>query len=108
MDSVQAELTFGHLRYCFKYVPPGPNAYLAMEVEPANVGMKINEQKTKYMIATVAFGDRKFEVVNEFVYLGALLTPQNEVGFEIQRRIQTANRCLCDLCGHLIWHVRQS
>jgi hypothetical protein len=55
------------------------------EAEAAKVVLKINEQKTKYMIAsgnrtildskpTVAFGDKNFEVVNEFVYLGALVT----------------------------------
>jgi hypothetical protein len=60
--------------------------------------MKINEQKAIYMIAignmsiliagqTVAFGDQNFEVVNEFVYLGALVTPKNDVGLEIQKRI---------------------
>jgi hypothetical protein len=73
-----------------------------LEAETSKVRLKINEQKTKYMIAarnrtilavgqTVAFGDRSFEVVNEFVYLGALVTPNNDVGLEIQRIIQTAN-----------------
>jgi hypothetical protein len=43
---------------------------------------------------TVAFGNKNFEVVNEFVYLGALVTPKNDVDLEIQRRIQTTNiRC---------------
>jgi hypothetical protein len=49
--------------------------------EEAKVGLKINEQKTKYMIATrndttirdlgqsVATGDKHFEVVKECVYL---------------------------------------
>jgi hypothetical protein len=37
------------------------NAYLALEGEAAKVGLKVNEQKTKYMI----------EVVKEFVYLGS-------------------------------------
>jgi hypothetical protein len=33
---------------------------------------------------TVAFGkDKNFEVVNEFVYLGALVTPKNDVVFQI-------------------------
>jgi hypothetical protein len=48
--------------------------------EVAKVGLKINEQKTKYMIAarndrticevgqSVAIGDKHFEVVKEFVY----------------------------------------
>jgi hypothetical protein len=29
----------------------------------------------------VAFGDKNFEVVNEFVYLRALVTPKNGSGF---------------------------
>jgi hypothetical protein len=57
------------------------NAYLALEGEAAKVGLKINEQKTKYMIAarndmkicdvgqSVAIGDKHFEVIKEFVYL---------------------------------------
>jgi hypothetical protein len=55
------------------------NAYLALEGE---AGLKINEQETKYMIAArndttirdvgqgVAIGDKHFQVVKEFVYLG--------------------------------------
>jgi hypothetical protein len=71
---------------------------LALQAEAAKVGMKINKQKTKYMIAagnrrifyngqTVTFSDKNFEVVNEFVYLRALVTPKNDVGLEVQRRI---------------------
>jgi hypothetical protein len=69
------------------------NAFLALETKAAKVGLKINEQKIKYMIAagnrtildarqTVAFVNRNFEVVNEFVYLGVLVTPKNDVGLE--------------------------
>jgi hypothetical protein len=58
--------------------------------------MMIKEQKTKYVIAaenriildaiqTVAFNDKNFEVVNEFVYFGALLIPKNDVDLEMQR-----------------------
>jgi hypothetical protein len=52
-----------------------------LEGETAKLGLKINEQKTKYMI--VARNDRKirdehFEVVKEFVYLGSLMTPTND------------------------------
>jgi hypothetical protein len=51
------------------------NAYLALEEEAAKLGLKINEQKTKYMNAagndrtfrdvgqSVAIGDKHFEVV---------------------------------------------
>jgi hypothetical protein len=84
-------------------------AYLPLEIEAAKVGLKINEQKTKYMIAarndrtirdvgqSVASGDKHFEVFKEFVYLGSL----NDVSLEIQRRIQTANRCFFGLREHL-------
>jgi hypothetical protein len=58
------------------------DAYLALEGEAAKVELKINEEKTKYMIAarndrtirdvrqSVAIGDKHFEVVKELVYLG--------------------------------------
>jgi hypothetical protein len=84
-----------------------------LERETAKVGLKINEQKTKYMIAarndttirdvgqSVAIGDKHFEVVKEFVYLGSLMTPTNDVSLELQRRIQTANRCFFALRKHL-------
>jgi hypothetical protein len=36
------------------------------------------------------------------VYLGSLVTPTNDVSLEIQRRIQTANRCLFGLRKHLL------
>jgi hypothetical protein len=57
------------------------DAYLAMEREAVKVGLKLNEQNTKYMIAarndttirdvgqSVAIGDKHFEVIKEFVYL---------------------------------------
>jgi hypothetical protein len=89
------------------------DAYLALERETAKVGLKINEQKTKYMIASridgtirdvgqsMAIGDKHFEVVKEFVYLGSLMTPTNGVSLKIQRRIQTANRCFFGLHKHL-------
>jgi hypothetical protein len=84
-----------------------------LEREAAKVGLKINEQKIKYMIAarnertirdvkqSVVIGDKHFEVVKEFVYLGSLVTPTNEVSLEIQRRIRTANRCFFGLRIHI-------
>jgi hypothetical protein len=59
--------------------PTVRDAYLALEIEAAKVGLKIHEQKTKYMIAarndttirdvgqSVAIGDKHFEVEKEFV-----------------------------------------
>jgi hypothetical protein len=88
------------------------NAYLALEAEAAKIGLKINEQKTKKKNdcrnrtifaagQTVAFGDMNFEVVSKFLYLGALMTPKNDIGLEIHRRIQTTNRWFCGLRKHL-------
>jgi hypothetical protein len=64
------------------------------------VGLKINESKTKHIRdvgQSVTFGD---------IYLGSLVTPNNDVSLEIQRRIHTANRCFLRLrkqlqLGHL-------
>jgi hypothetical protein len=50
---------------------------------------------------SVAISDKHFEVVKEFVYLGSLMTPTNDVSLETQRRIQTANRCFFGLRKHL-------
>jgi hypothetical protein len=67
----------------------------------------------KYMIAarndrtirdvgqSVAIGDKHFEVVKEFVYLGSLMTPTNDMSLEIQQKIQTANGCFFGLRKHL-------
>jgi hypothetical protein len=79
--------------------PAVRDANLAVERKAAKEGLKINEPKTKYMIVArndrtirdvgqgVAIGDKYFEVVKEFVYLGSLMTPTNDVSLEIQRRI---------------------
>jgi hypothetical protein len=84
-----------------------------LEIEAAKVGLKNNEQKTKYIIAarnerticdvgqSVAIGDKHFEVVKDFVYLGSPMTPTNDVSLEMQRRIQTANGCYFGLRKHL-------
>jgi hypothetical protein len=66
------------------------DAYWALEKE--TVGLKINEQKTKYLSAarndttirdvghSVAIGNKHFEVVKEFVYLGSSADDTNEWG----------------------------
>jgi hypothetical protein len=93
------------------------DAYLALEGEVAKVGLKINEQKTKYMIAarndrTIRDVGQNFEVVKKFVYLGSLMTRTNDLSLEIQRRIQTTNRCFSGLLKHLqssrTFHARQN
>jgi hypothetical protein len=87
--------------------------YLVLGAETSKIGLKINEQETKYIIVA---GNRtildagQIVVVNEFVYLGALMTPKNDVALEIQRRIlQICASAACEnISGHLTWHVRQN
>jgi hypothetical protein len=57
---------------------------------------------------SVTIDDKHFEVVKEFVYLGFLITPTNDVSLEIQSRIQTANRCFFRLRKHLSHLSRQT
>ena len=87
--------------------------YLALERAANNVGLRVNEAKTKYMIASkkshtehaigqnISIGDKNFEVVDEFVYLGALVRGDNDISLEIKRRIFAANRCFSGLRKHL-------
>jgi hypothetical protein len=60
-----------------------------------------NDRTIRDVEQSVAIGDKHFEVVKEFVYLGSLTTPTNDVSLEIQQRIQTANRCFFGLRKHL-------
>ena len=71
-----------------------------------SVGLKLNEEKTKYMISSketspsghnVSFGQRNFECVRDFIYLGTQVNNNNDQGEEITRRICLANRCLFGL-----------
>jgi hypothetical protein len=81
------------------------NGYVALEIKAAKLELKINEQKTKYMIAarndrtilevgqSVEIGDKHFEVIKEYVDLRSLRPSTNDVSLEIQQRMQTADRC---------------
>jgi hypothetical protein len=60
-----------------------------------------NDRPIRNVGQSVAIGNKHFEVVKEFVYLGSLTTPTNDVSLEIQRRIQTANRCFFGLRKNL-------
>jgi hypothetical protein len=57
-----------------------------LEIEAAKEGLKINEQKTKYMVAARNDGDKHFEVVKEFVYLRSLMTPTNDNCLYLEER----------------------
>jgi hypothetical protein len=50
---------------------------------------------------SVVIGDKDFEVVKDFVYLGFLMTPTHDVSLEIQRRIHTAKKFFFGIRKHL-------
>ncbi|PSN54154.1 hypothetical protein C0J52_06854 [Blattella germanica] len=63
-------------------------------------GLKINVEKTKYMLVTkkenntncIKINDYTFDQVQEFTYLGSKLNSENNVGREIKQRITNGNR----------------
>jgi hypothetical protein len=68
------------------------------------VGLEINVEKTKCMIAQrvvlpedihthLEVGAYKFSRVQKFKYLGTLITQNNEIQEEIKARIHASNRC---------------
>lgn len=78
--------------------------FVAIEQASKNVGLTINEHKTKYLVATrnqqtqqqrqttITIGDYNIEQVDSFVYLGAEVNQTNDISLEIKRRIQHGNR----------------
>jgi hypothetical protein len=72
-----------------------------IESEARKRGLRINENKTKYVEVTRASsnsdplrcGKYVFEHVNEFNYLGSQLNQTNSTSSEIQARILSGNRC---------------
>ncbi|XP_062710769.1 uncharacterized protein LOC134288870 [Aedes albopictus] len=78
--------------------------YTRLKREAAKVGLVVNASKTKYMLvggtehdrirlgSNVTINGDTFEVVEEFVYLGSLLTADNNVSREIRRRIISGSR----------------
>ena len=78
------------------------DAFESLNREASVLGLKVNADKTKYMVATnasgirgqtVNIGEYNFEIVNSFVYLGSLLNVENDIEEEIRRRIAIGNRC---------------
>jgi hypothetical protein len=71
-----------------------------IESEARKRGLRINENKTKYMEVTRAASNSdhlhcvkyEFEHVKEFTYLGSQLNHINSISSEIQARILSGNR----------------
>ena len=76
--------------------------YRQMEGEALKIGLLVNEEKTKYMRMSrtesrrrpqeLVIGNKKFEGVSGFKYLGVMLYSDNSISREIMERIQAGNR----------------
>ena len=86
--------------------------YIKLKQEAEKVGLVTNVNKTKYMKTgdflvpnqhqnSVNIGGHNFDIVEEFVYLGALTRRDNDISLEIKRRIMSANRSYHGLQRHL-------
>jgi sorting nexin-29 len=72
-----------------------------LEITAREMGLQVNEGKTTYMEVTSRPTNQKvlkvknyeFESVNEFKYLGTLVTNNNQITAEINHRIGIANHC---------------
>ena len=78
-------------------------AFLLLERGASEMGLKVNEEKTKYMIAPansgfmaqhqrVTIGQKQYETVDRFTYLGSQVNSDNDIGDEVQSRIASGNR----------------
>ena len=89
------------------------DAYSKLEKEAKKIGLYVNVEKTKFLMVcpsqrsrTLAgshleIGEKKFEVVSEFPYLGALVDDKFCTSKEIKRRIIAAGRSFYGL-QHLL------
>ncbi|CAG9832810.1 unnamed protein product [Diabrotica balteata] len=76
--------------------------FSSFEEAALNIGLKINEDKTKYMVVSqqerrrirqnITINDHNFELVKEFKYLGTTITNDNKLEREVETRIMAENR----------------
>jgi endonuclease/exonuclease/phosphatase family metal-dependent hydrolase len=80
------------------------DAYLKLEKEANRIGLRVNEDKTKFLMVSpsertkslvgthLKVGDKRFEVVKQFTYLGALVNDNFDTSEEVKRRITNASK----------------
>jgi len=79
--------------------------YDHLETEARKIGLLVNERKIKYMFMTAAgnmrkphnlrIGNKEFEGVSEFKYLGNIIENNNRIDSCIKERIQTGDKAYC-------------
>ena len=84
--------------------------FIALEEGGSNFGLKVNDEKTEYMVVsssdrqygpTVTINQHNFKVVDNFVYLGSQVNSKNDIVDEIRSRITLGNRCYIALLNLL-------
>jgi len=79
-----------------------------IEKEAASVGLRINADKTKLMIAgnmgtsqTITAGGKQIEEIEDFCYLGSVISNNSSCDRDIKTRLGKANASFTNL--HIIW-----
>lgn len=76
-------------------------AFSKIVASSAKFNLRVNDTKTKYMIVSkrgqrlgrsISLDDHSVEIVDNFIYLGTMLTAENKIKDDIRRRIVAANK----------------
>lgn len=84
----------------------------AIEKKAEKVGLKINADKTKFMVSisqnlrrrfgqSLEIGQYFFEIIDEFTYLKTIITSDNNESMEVKKRLAKANKAYFGLISLL-------
>ena len=75
----------------------------ALVIASKEIGLEVNAEKTKYMVMSrdknagqngyIQMGNKSFETMEQFKYLGTILRNQNSIHGEIKNRLISGNAC---------------